>query len=60
MSTIKMVRDAEQYPAPHAADVHPEEVENYRLGGFVPADPLDHDGNGKKGGSRPRRKETAE
>ena len=52
--TVKMIRDAEQYPAPHEADVHPNEVENYRAGGFVPADPLDHDGDGEKGGSLPK------
>ncbi len=32
--SVRMVRDAEQYPAPHEADVHPDEVENYRLGGW--------------------------
>jgi len=31
---IKMVRDAEQYPKPHSADVHPDEVENYLAGGW--------------------------
>lgn len=55
MATIKMQRDETQFPAPHVADVHESEVENYRAGGWVPADPLDHDGNGKKGGSRPRK-----
>lgn len=53
--TVKMVRDADQYPAPHEADVHPGEVENYRAGGWVPAAPLDHDGGGVKGSSLPRR-----
>lgn len=28
---VKMVRDA---PWPHEADVHPDEVENYRVGGW--------------------------
>lgn len=51
---IKMTRDAEQYPAPHEVDVHPDEVENYRVGGFAPSDPLDHDADGKKGGSLPK------
>lgn len=32
---VKMVRDPEAYPEPHTADVHPDEVENYRVGGFV-------------------------
>lgn len=31
---VKMARDPESYPAPHTADVHPDEVENYRTGGF--------------------------
>lgn len=57
--TIKMIRPAE-YPAPHSADVHPDEVENYRAGGFVPADPLDHDSNGKKGGALPRKKKATD
>jgi hypothetical protein len=30
-----MVRDPNQYPAPHAADVHPDEVDNYRAGGWL-------------------------
>ncbi len=59
MHTIKMKRDPEAFPAPHFADVHPDEVENYRAGGFVPADPLDHDGDGKPGGSLPGEKATA-
>ncbi|WP_022684554.1 hypothetical protein [Sphingobium bisphenolivorans] len=50
MSTILMKRDA-SHPAPHTADVHVDEVENYRAAGFEPADPLDHDGDGKAGGS---------
>lgn len=53
---VHMTRDPEQYPAPHSADVHAEEVENFTAGGWVVADPLDHDGDGKKGGSRPRKK----
>ena len=24
---VKMIRDPKQYPAPHTADVHPDEVE---------------------------------
>lgn len=31
---VKMRRDAEIYPAPHVADVHPDEVESYRVGGW--------------------------
>jgi hypothetical protein len=52
--TIRMKRDRGQYPAPHEADVHPDEVANYRIGGWIPADPLDHDGDGGKGGSLPK------
>lgn len=32
---VQMVRDEEQYPAPHTAQVHPDEVNNYQLGGWV-------------------------
>ena len=32
---VQMVRDEEKYPAPHTAQVHPEEVLNYQLGGWV-------------------------
>lgn len=56
--TIKMTRSAD-HPAPHCADVHPAEVENYRTAGFMPAEPLDHDGDGIKGGSLPRRNKKA-
>lgn len=37
--TIHMKRDPEVYPAPHEADVHPDEVENYRVGGWEPSEP---------------------
>lgn len=32
---VAMVRDPESYPAPHEAQVHPDEVKNYYLGGWV-------------------------
>jgi len=32
---VKMSRDAEQHPAPHTADVHPDEVENFEAGGWT-------------------------
>jgi hypothetical protein len=32
---VRMVRDADAYPAPHSADVHPDEVENFAAGGWV-------------------------
>jgi hypothetical protein len=31
---VKMVRDPEEYPEPHEANVHPDEVGNYALGGW--------------------------
>jgi hypothetical protein len=31
---VTMTRDAEQYPEPHTAQVHPDEVDNYRPGGW--------------------------
>ncbi|RIJ85005.1 hypothetical protein RSP822_18230 [Ralstonia solanacearum] len=31
---VTMVRDPEQYPEPHSAQVHPDEVDNYRPGGW--------------------------
>lgn len=33
---VRMVRAAE-YPEPHSADVHPDEVEHFRSGGWVEA-----------------------
>lgn len=35
--TVAMIRDHHAYPEPHSADVHPDEVENYRAGGWVEA-----------------------
>lgn len=35
--TVKMVRDAEVYPEPHSADVHPDEVENFKAAGWAKA-----------------------
>jgi len=32
---VKMERDKEQWPAPHTADVHPDEVENMKQHGWV-------------------------
>lgn len=31
---VTMTRDVEMYPEPHSAQVHPDEVENYRPGGW--------------------------
>ncbi len=37
-ATVKMIRDEEQFPeGPYTADVHPDEVENYRVGGWIEA-----------------------
>ena len=56
---IRMIRDTKQFPDSHEAFVSPDEVEMFRAGGWVPADPLDHDGDGKKGGAR-KKKDAAE
>jgi hypothetical protein len=32
---VKMVRDAELYPDVNTADVHPDEVENFKLGNWI-------------------------
>lgn len=31
---VNMTRDANAYPAPHTADVHPAEVDNFAAGGW--------------------------
>lgn len=31
---VTMTRDPEEYPAPHSALVHPDEVRNYYSGGW--------------------------
>lgn len=36
VATVRMTRDAD-YPAPHHADVHPAEVANFAIGGWVVA-----------------------
>lgn len=33
-TTVPMVRDPQQYPKPHSADVHIKEVSNYTAGGW--------------------------
>lgn len=35
---VKMTRNTTDYPAPHVADVHPDEVMNYAPQGWVPAE----------------------
>lgn len=34
---VTMVRDEKVHPAPHTAQVHPDEVQNYYSGGWTPA-----------------------
>jgi hypothetical protein len=34
---VAMERDPRTYDAPHTAQVHPDEVQNYYSGGWVPA-----------------------
>jgi hypothetical protein len=51
IKTIKMARDPAQYPAPHEADVHPDEVENYRTAGFVEVESEAKD-KGQKAGDK--------
>lgn len=34
---VKMMRDVDGYPEPHEAQVHRDEVDNYRPGGWVEA-----------------------
>lgn len=33
---VNMERDPDVYDAPHTAQVHPDEVQNYYSGGWVP------------------------
>ncbi len=35
--TVRMIRD-ETHPEPRSADVHPDEVDAYRAGGWIPDD----------------------
>lgn len=34
---VRMVRSTDDYPPPHTADVHPDEVANFSGGGWLPA-----------------------
>lgn len=38
VATIAMVRDPQTNPPPYSADVHPDEVANYRAAGWRPKD----------------------
>lgn len=37
VALVSMVRNPDQYEAPHEAEVHPDEVENYKAGGWTEA-----------------------
>jgi hypothetical protein len=37
IDTVAMKRDPDMFPAPHTADVHPDEVENWKLADWVEA-----------------------
>lgn len=37
VALVSMKRDPAMYPAPHSADVHPDEVQNFTAAGFVAA-----------------------
>lgn len=40
---VAMTRSADDYPAPHTADVHPDEVENFKVAGWVVAEQTQED-----------------
>lgn len=54
--TIRMVRDANEHPDSHEANVHADQVSDFEGWGWRRADALDHDGDGKKGGSKKKAK----
>lgn len=39
--TVRMTRDSTQFPEPHSADVHPDEVENMRPHGWIVSESKD-------------------
>lgn len=60
IETIRLVRDAKEFPDSHEALVDSETIGTFLDAGWKRADPLDHDGDGKKGGSRSPKKAKAE
>ena len=38
-STVAMTRDDSRHPAPHTADVHPDEVANWQAAGWSVVEP---------------------
>ncbi len=59
IETIRLVRDAKEFPDSHEALVDSETIGTFLDAGWKRADPLDHDGDGKKGGAKPGRKAKA-
>lgn len=55
-SVVRMVRDAKAHPDSHEANVPAAAVPEFEALGWRLADPLDHDGDGKKGGSKRKAK----
>jgi hypothetical protein len=51
MQAIALIRDAKAYPESHHANVEKDELAAWLDAGWEVADPLDHDGYGKPGGS---------
>ncbi len=51
-NVVAMRRDAKEFAHSHDANVHPDQVAEFEEDGWERVDPLDHDANGKKGGSR--------
>lgn len=51
-TVVRMVRDAKAHPESHEANVPAASVAEFEALGWHLADPLDHDGNGKKGGAK--------
>jgi len=52
-TVVRMVRDANAHPDSHEANVPSAAVAEFEALGWRLPDPLDHDGDGKKGGAKP-------
>ena len=55
-AVVRMIRDPKAYPESHQANVPAAAVAEFEALGWQVADPLDHDGDGKKGGSKRKAK----
>lgn len=51
-TVVRMVRDAHAHPDSHEANVPAASIAEFEALGWRLADPLDHDGDGKKGGGK--------